>query len=150
MLQAGRWPAVVPDKAVLKGVMGFLANETAAGLRDEITARMAEAFGGDCRASFTFCRDAGVVNADPALLPDLKKAYLRSGLEPATGAMTSYCDAWFYSSRGVPTAIFGAGSLRSAHTADENVPIGEIAAAAEILVRLALVEGETIMTGENV
>jgi acetylornithine deacetylase len=44
-------------------------------------------------------------------------------------------NAAFYAAAGVPSVVFGPGSLRQAHTADEWIPLDELEHAAEILYR---------------
>jgi acetylornithine deacetylase/succinyl-diaminopimelate desuccinylase-like protein len=49
--------------------------------------------------------------------------------------MTASCDAWFYSNQsGIPAVVFGPGSLKHAHSKDEQIAVGEIGAAAEIIL----------------
>jgi acetylornithine deacetylase/succinyl-diaminopimelate desuccinylase-like protein len=50
--------------------------------------------------------------------------------------MTASCDSWFYNNQiNIPTVVFGPGSLRFAHTNDEQIGLDEIGTAAAILVR---------------
>ncbi|MEN6494420.1 MAG: M20/M25/M40 family metallo-hydrolase, partial [Thermoguttaceae bacterium] len=51
-------------------------------------------------------------------------------------------DAAFLASVGVPTVVFGPGSIAQAHTVDEWLPINELEQAAEILYRLGRQEPE--------
>ena len=44
-------------------------------------------------------------------------------------------DAACYDAAGVPTVVFGPGSIDQAHTADEWVPLAEVEQAAEALYR---------------
>jgi acetylornithine deacetylase/succinyl-diaminopimelate desuccinylase-like protein len=49
--------------------------------------------------------------------------------------MTASCDAWFYNNMlGIPTVVYGPGSLKAAHSKDEHISMDEIASAAEALV----------------
>jgi acetylornithine deacetylase len=52
-------------------------------------------------------------------------------------------DAAFLASVGVPTVVFGPGSIAQAHTVDEWLPINELEQAAEILYRLGRQESKT-------
>ena len=50
--------------------------------------------------------------------------------------MTASCDSWFYNNQlRIPTVVFGPGSLRFAHSNDEQIGLDEIGEAAAILVR---------------
>ena len=46
-------------------------------------------------------------------------------------------DAAVFSAAGVPTVVFGPGSIAQAHTADEWLPLDELAQASEVLYRFA-------------
>ena len=51
--------------------------------------------------------------------------------------MRAACDAWQYANTvGIPTIVFGPGSLNVAHSAEEHIPIKEILIAAEALLYL--------------
>ena len=50
--------------------------------------------------------------------------------------MPASCDAWFYSNLiGVPTTVFGSGTLGVAHSNQEQIPVSEVVKGAEILAR---------------
>ena len=50
--------------------------------------------------------------------------------------MTASCDSWFYNNQlRIPTLAFGPGSLRFAHSNEEQIGLDEIGEAAAILVR---------------
>jgi acetylornithine deacetylase/succinyl-diaminopimelate desuccinylase-like protein len=50
--------------------------------------------------------------------------------------MTASCDSWFYNNQlHIPTVVFGPGSLRFAHSNEEQIGLDEIGEAAAILVR---------------
>lgn len=54
-------------------------------------------------------------------------------------AMTASCDAWLYNNHlGIPTAVFGGGSLSVAHSAREQMPLGDLQRAAEAVANLAV------------
>jgi acetylornithine deacetylase/succinyl-diaminopimelate desuccinylase len=51
--------------------------------------------------------------------------------------MPCSCDAWFYNNLlGLPTVVYGPGSLAVAHRPDEKIEIAEIGRAAEVLLHL--------------
>ena len=48
--------------------------------------------------------------------------------------MTASCDAWFYNNQAkIPTVVFGPGSLKYAHSNEEQISLKEILDAANIL-----------------
>ena len=49
-------------------------------------------------------------------------------------AMTAACDAWRYGTMlGIPTVVTGAGSLKYAHSNEEQISVGEIKQTAKVL-----------------
>jgi acetylornithine deacetylase/succinyl-diaminopimelate desuccinylase len=51
--------------------------------------------------------------------------------------MTASCDAWFYNNiLGIPTVVYGPGTLKVAHSKDEHIRMEDIATAAEVLTGL--------------
>ncbi len=138
-LQAGNWPAAAPSRAVLEGVLGLLPNKT----KEEVCREMREALIGsganlsaeDFDLTFTYRHDSSVL--EPA--HDLPQALLRAAEKaeaPARiDAMTASCDAWFYNNQlGIPTVVYGPGTLSMAHTKEEQIALSEIAHAAETFV----------------
>lgn len=142
-LHAGNWPSIAPGEAMLEGVMGFLPNRTAAAVMQEITARIAheggELIAGNFDTHFTYRHDASVLAEDHPLVLALQAAGRGQGCNLSVDAMTASCDAVFYNHvLGIPTLVFGGGSLSVAHGNNEHMPLGDLAAAAEILTNLAL------------
>ncbi|MBB3129087.1 acetylornithine deacetylase/succinyl-diaminopimelate desuccinylase family protein [Paenibacillus rhizosphaerae] len=61
------------------------------------------------------------------------------GKPSAIGIFEATCEAPFLSiDRGIPTIIFGPGSLDQAHVKDERVPVRQIADAAKVYMQLAM------------
>ena len=142
-LHAGNWPAAAPGRAVLEGVLGLLRNKTAQQVMDEMTAAIRDEGGPDLADNldihFTYRHDASVVAGDHPLVAALESAAGAAGRPAEIDAMTASCDAWFYNNQlGIPTVVFGGGSLGTAHSNGERMPLSELAAAAEILVHLVL------------
>jgi len=84
--------------------------------------------------SFLYRHDCSVV--DPAhALPQAVLAGARSaGVPLVVGGMTASCDAWFYNNQlGIPTVVYGAGSLRFAHSREEQLALADLADAAAVL-----------------
>jgi len=48
--------------------------------------------------------------------------------------MTASCDAWLYNNQaGIPTVVFGPGSITHAHSAQEEIVLDDVLAAASVL-----------------
>ena len=139
-LAAGDWPATAPARAVVEGVLGLLPNKT----RYEVMAEMRQAIleGGDewLREHFTlefmYRHDAHVLDLGHPLVTGLAACCREAGAAGEVSAMTASCDSWFYNNQlAIPTVVFGCGTLRFAHSNEEQIHLDDIAAAAVILVR---------------
>ncbi|MGE4563926.1 MAG: M20 family metallopeptidase [Victivallaceae bacterium] len=136
-LHAGNWPAAAPNSAVLEGVLGFLPNKT----KEEICAEMKAALiaGGlnesDFDLSFMYRHDCSVVDPQHELPQGLLKAAEAVNVPLRIDAFTASCDAWFYNNQlGIPTVVFGAGTLKVAHSIHEHIEVASIGETAKVLV----------------
>ena len=136
-LQAGNWPAAAPNSAVLEGVLGFLPNKT----KEDICAEMKAALiaGGlkeqEFELTFMYRHDCSVVEPEHELPQGLLRLGEAIGVPQTIDAWTASCDAWFYNNQlGIPTVVCGAGTLKVAHSINENIEIASIGATAELMV----------------
>jgi acetylornithine deacetylase len=142
-LESGNWPAAAPNKATLEGVLGFLPNKT----KEDICREMKEALlnGGigltedDFELSFMYRHDCSVLEPEHELPQMLLESSGKTGVPMKIDAMTASCDAWFYNNQlRIPTLVFGAGTLKVAHSKDELISIVDIGDAAGILLNFIL------------
>jgi acetylornithine deacetylase/succinyl-diaminopimelate desuccinylase-like protein len=69
----------------------------------------------------------------------LLKAGEASGTPLQVSGMTASCDAWFYNNfLGIPALVYGPGSLKFAHSKDEQISMSDVAKGAGVLTRLVL------------
>jgi acetylornithine deacetylase len=137
-LCAGSWPATVPGKAVLEGVLGFLPNKTKEQIMAEMRAAVLQSEDPrphqSCGLEFTFRHDPYVTPAGSPLATLMQKAVTDCGGKAILAAMPASSDAWLYNNRlQIPTIMFGAGELADAHTAHERITLTDLARAADIL-----------------
>ncbi|HQP97976.1 MAG TPA: M20/M25/M40 family metallo-hydrolase [bacterium] len=139
-LSAGKWPAAAPNHAVLEGVLGFLPNKTRFQIMDEMRNVIADA--GDewlrehTRIEFMYRHDSHVLDPQHPLVQNLHAQCLAENLKSEISAMTASCDSWFYNNQlGIPTVVFGPGSLGHAHSSEEQISLDQIAAAARVLLQ---------------
>jgi len=139
-LAAGDWPATAPASASLEGVLGFLPNKTRQQVMEEIRQAILE--GGDdwlrehFRLEFMYRHDAHVLDPAHPLVTGLAACCREAGASGEVSAMTASCDSWFYNNQlRIPTLVFGPGSLRYAHSNEEQIGLEEIGQAAAILLR---------------
>jgi len=137
-LESGDWPAQAPQKAVFKGVLGILPDRTKeqvmeqmrAALRDSGDEWLAENF----EIQFTYRHDANVIAPDHPIVETLGAACEACGRQSQVSAMTASCDAWLYNNQlGIPSVVFGPGSLSVAHSDQEQIAIEDVLKGAQIL-----------------
>ena len=137
-LTSGNWPASAPNNAVLEGVLGFLPNKTKEQICSEIKQvliKKSKSLNEDnFSLTFTYKHDSSVIQPDHKLVRTLTAAADECGLHSEIDAMTASCDAWLYNNQlGIPTVVFGAGSLEVAHSKDEQIKMREIGRVVRIL-----------------
>ncbi|MHB9022722.1 MAG: M20 family metallopeptidase [Armatimonadota bacterium] len=139
-LAAGDWPATAPSRAVVEGVLGLLPNKTRYQVMEEM--RQAIMTGGDdwlrehFSLDFMYRHDAHVLPVNHPLVTGLQASCKESGAAGEVNAMTASCDSWFYNNQlGIPTVVFGPGTLRYAHSNEEQIGMDDIANAADVLIR---------------
>ena len=142
-LNAGNWPAAAPSKAVLEGVLGLLPNKTKEQVADEMRQALMTADGGalapNIELSFMYRHDSSVVEPGHEFPQTILRAAREAGTELTVSGMTASCDAWFYNNQlGIPTVVYGPGTLGVAHSKDEQIALADIGKAADILVKLIL------------
>ncbi|MEW6355185.1 MAG: ArgE/DapE family deacylase [Planctomycetota bacterium] len=139
MLEAGNWPASVPDKATLKGVLGFLPNKTREQVMAEVRAAI-ETQGGDWlrenyEIEFMYRHDGNVLPPDHPLVTTLQAACREVGARDEVSAMTASCDAWMYNNQlEIPTVVYGPGKLSDAHSNHEQIALDDIIKSIEVLI----------------
>ncbi len=136
-LEAGNWPASAPSRAVMAGVLGLLPNTTkeqvCAGMRAALDA--VPTLEGRFDLSFMYKHDSSVLEPEHSLPQGLLEAAAVRGRPTKVDAMTASCDAWLYRNQlGIPTVVWGPGSLKVAHSKDEQIAVKELADAADTLI----------------
>lgn len=150
---AGNWPASVPSEAVVKGVLGFLPNtnrhQVQREMKQAILAEGDEWLRQHFELSFPMLNSDGYsIPEDHPLVTALVAAARKNGAPGEVQAMTAACDAWFYNNRGgIPTVVFGPGSLRHAHSKEEQIRLDDIMIAALTFVDFVLIYGQ--LEGNN-
>lgn len=136
---AGVWPASVPNKAVLKGLLGFLPNvnrkQVQEGLRNALLTEGDDWLRENFKLEFNMLNnDGNEITADHPLVKTLGAAIEKNGKPAVLKAMTAACDAWQYNNTlKIPTVVFGPGTLLYAHSKDEQIRLDDILLAAQIL-----------------
>jgi acetylornithine deacetylase len=139
-LRAGDWPATAPSQAVLEGVLGLLPNKTWKQVTEEMRQALLDEAGDYLRdhfdLTFMYRHDAHVLDPNHPLVTELLATCHELGLLSEVTAMTASCDSWLYNNQlGIPTVVFGVGTLKYAHSNQEQIALEEIRQGAEVLGR---------------
>jgi len=139
---AGDWPATAPARATVEGVLGLLPNKTRYQVMDEMRAVLEQS--GDprlrerVRLEFMYRHDSHVLAPEHPLVERLQQCCGDWGLSAEVDALTASCDSWFYNNQlGIPTVVYGPGTLRYAHSNEEQIALDEIAQAGCVLTDFA-------------
>jgi acetylornithine deacetylase len=139
---AGDWPATAPARATIEGVLGLLPNKTRHQVMEEMRAVLAQS--GDprlrerVRLEFMYRHDSHVLAPEHPLVERLKQSCGNWDLSAEVDALTASCDSWFYNNQlGIPTVVYGPGTLRYAHSNEEQIALDEIAQAGCVLTDFA-------------
>lgn len=137
-LHGGTGVNLVPDLAVLEVERRLLPEESAAVARSEVIERVAAACPGvriEHEEPFNDAFRLADGTADPGAAPWVE-ALIRGAAAANAGRRVAArygTNAGVYAAAGVPSVVFGPGSIAQAHTADEWIDLGQLAAAVEVL-----------------
>lgn len=140
-VRAGDWPSTLPGACTVEGGIAFLPNRTVQDIESEVRALIEAKATPWAREHARFAL-VGLRNeafstptGHPAVTAFAEAAAAVLGPRPLEEWNAS-CDARLFSGRGgMPTIVFGAGDLRHAHAADEQIEMGGILSAAEVIAR---------------
>ena len=131
-IEGGEWHGSVPERCTMRCSSGFHPKYDVAGVRSMLEALVAdlpEPWSGDAVALSYPGIHNGAYLADPdvAVAGELRAAVRAAGVRTnERRAWNVSCDARLYARLlGLPTVIFGAGSLEHAHSSAERLDIGE-------------------------
>ncbi|MBX3442998.1 MAG: M20 family metallopeptidase [Planctomyces sp.] len=137
-IRGGQSVNIVPDECEIEVDRRSIPGEDPAQVRDELMAAV--------RDSVDFEVEAGAPWIAASPLGDEQNGPLAerllAAIQPIAGVRRKLgvaygTDASTIAAAGVPSVVFGPGSIAQAHTVDEWLPIAELDAAAEILFHLA-------------
>ena len=138
---AGNWPASAPSLAQMEGVLGLLPNTT----KEQVMTGMQQALNADAslagnfELTFMYRHDSSVVDPAHPFPQAILAAAKKNGLAMEVSAMTASCDAWLYNNQlQIPTVVYGPGTLKVAHSKDEQIAMKDIATATEVLGALVV------------
>ena len=139
VIQGGEWPSMVPGHCFIEGGIGFLPNKTLQVLREELRREIEVHADEWTRKHFSIeysrlHNEAYRMPPDHPLAVALGQSVMAQGLQTEVTGWTASCDARLYYHRGgMPTVVFGPGSVSHAHSVDEQISVRDILTGARIL-----------------
>jgi len=140
-IRGGDWPSTVPGECVVEGGIAFLPNRNIKRIREEIRDLIKSKATSWAREhfSFEFARLHNEAFETPIEHPAVRCFHRAAesvlGHQELKGWAAS-CDGRLFYHRGrMPTIVFGPGDLGHAHSLDEQIRMGDILCAAEVLVK---------------
>jgi acetylornithine deacetylase len=140
--EAGEGPNTVPSRARLRFDYRYLPSEDGAAVWQrfaDIAEELAAASPGiRITSDAPFIDSAAMdVSEDEPVVRLLSEICARHGIDPATQGVPYGSDSTKMVASGIPTVIFGPGSIAQAHVLDEHVEIAQVTKAARMLVDAA-------------
>ncbi len=128
---------IVPDHAWLFCDRRLLPGDTADSIRDETSAALSAAGLEEVSVTLSVVgKPALGTTRDSPAVQHCTRALAAEACDAAPGAVSFGTDAGIFSAAGIPSVVFGPGSIREAHTAREFVPVAELEAASRIFRRI--------------
>jgi acetylornithine deacetylase len=145
-VSAGDWASTVPDELICEGRLGVPVGSTVDSVRIEFERAVREASAGGAPAEVSW---SGGQFAPAETEPSERIVRtVRQEATAVTGAAVPITgvpygtDMRLYTAHGIPTVLYGPGSIEQAHTVDEYVPIDDLVTVARVLARVAARFGE--------
>jgi acetylornithine deacetylase len=138
-MSAGDWPAMVPQKAVFKGVFGMLTTPKEEVMREiveRVKSRGPEWLKDHFEMTFQYRHDAARTDPGLPLIHKLMDCYTIMGVKPEITAQPASSDLWFYTNlMKIPAIMTGAGEVTDCHTATEKVMLRELSVEAAVIIQ---------------
>ena len=145
-IQAGEWPSSVPSSLTAEYRIGVAPGESVRGVERAFEERLAEAIADDpwlrenppTFERFDVQFEPHEIDPTEPVVAALAATLDDHGLASDPRGATYGTDARHYVEAGIPTVVFGPGSIDQAHFPDETVPWDEVSAARELLGEFAV------------
>jgi acetylornithine deacetylase len=145
-VDAGNWASSVPSSLTAGIRIGVVPGETVDEVEAQFEERLAEVVAENEWLSahppsferFTIQFEPAETDADERVVRDLQRAMTETGLEDTEPRGATYgADSRHYVAAGIPTVLFGPGSIEQAHFPDETVHWDEVEQARETIAETA-------------
>ncbi|MFC1607212.1 M20 family metallopeptidase [Candidatus Latescibacterota bacterium] len=137
--EGGDWPAMAPQKQVVRGVFGLLTTpkeEVMRGMEERLRTRGNKWLKDNFEITFQYRHDTSRVEPDAPFVQTLVDSYKAMDVETEIGGMPASADTWFYTNIiDVPAAVTGCGDLGDAHTSHEKVALKDVTTSAAVMMQ---------------
>lgn len=146
-LSAGEWASTVPDELVCEGRLGVPVGRTVESVRAEFERVVREASQSSGPPAEVAWSGGQFAPAETPTTHPLVQL-VQDGIVAVTGGRAELAgvpygtDLRHYTGHGIPTVLYGPGSIEQAHAVDEYVPLADLVGCARVLARLAARFGE--------
>jgi acetylornithine deacetylase len=147
-VRSGEWHSMVPDLLVAEGRFGVFPGESIDEARAVLSAALDEIAASSPWLSeyppelewFEGQFESGETAPDAAIVETVRRRHEEvTGTRPAIRGVTYGADLRLFTRHaGIPTLLYGPGSIERAHAADELVPIEEVITCTKVLARTIL------------
>ena len=140
-VEAGEWASTVPASLTAEWRIGVAPGETVADVEAEFEAALADVVADSewlrehppTFERFSVQFEPSAVDADEPIVRVVADALREHGVgDPEPRGVTYGADARHYVDAGIPTVVFGPGSIEQAHFPDETVDMAEVAAFVDV------------------
>ncbi|WP_435334659.1 ArgE/DapE family deacylase [Haloarchaeobius sp. TZWWS8] len=144
-VRAGNWASAVPDELVAQVRIGVAPGETVADVEAEFEERLASVVEErdwlrehpPTFERFSIQFEAAEVDLETPVVTAMQAAASANGFDPEPRGATYGADSRHYEAAGIPTVLFGPGSIEQAHFPNETIDFEEVVAAAGVIADAA-------------
>jgi len=140
-VEAGEWASTVPASLTAEWRIGVAPGETVAEVEREFEAALADVVADSewlrehppAFERFSVQFEPSAVDADEPIVQVVADTLREHGVgDPEPRGVTYGADARHYVDAGIPTVVFGPGSIEQAHFPDETIDMGEVEAFVDV------------------
>lgn len=145
-VRAGTWPSTVPAEHVSEWRVGVAPGETVDEVEREVRARLDEVVAGSAWLTehsptlerFSVQFEPSEIAPEEPVVEAVQAGCREQGLEAVDPQGVTYgADARHYIDAGIPTVLFGPGSIDEAHYPDETIDWNEVETAVDVFAAAA-------------
>jgi len=140
LIEGGTKPNIVPDACRIVVDRRLLPAEDPKRVLEELKARILAAIMPEFDAAFKIliAREGAQISIDEEIVKIASKSIKEAlKISPEIGGLGATTDMSFFVRAGIPTIIYGPGSIKQAHVANEFIDVDELFSAAKVYATIA-------------